>query len=101
MTLISNLWTIIWKAPQIIGIIRAIIDITGSETFQKILEFIQDILKLEPLPPNPDKESEPDKQRLLERLKKRIGLSMLKMDEGDYMVFQDFQTMKNSDIQQA
>jgi len=96
-----NIWIIVWKAPQIIGIIKAIIDIAGSETVTKILESIRDILKLEPLPPNPDKETEPSKLRLLERLKHRIGLSMLNMGESDYMVFQDFQTMKNSDIQQA
>ena len=42
MTFLFNLWQILTRAPQIIGIIKAIIDVVGSTQVQQILEAIRD-----------------------------------------------------------
>jgi len=71
MTLLFNLLQILFKAPQIIGIVKAILDVVGSEQVQKILE--ADGLKTEvpatELPP----QTEPERERLVKRLFKRLA----------------------------
>jgi hypothetical protein len=67
MTFLSNLWQIVTKAPQIIGIIKAIIDIVGSAQVQKLLESIRDALKTEDSPT-----SELERERLVKRLLRRL-----------------------------
>ena len=72
MTFLSNLWQILIKAPQIIGIIKAIIDIVGSAQVQKILESIRDTLKTEVSNPDAPPTTEPERERLVKRLLRRI-----------------------------
>ena len=69
MTFLSNLWQILVKAPQIIGIIKAIIDIVGSTQVQKILTALLDALKTE-VPEEPPT-SEPERERLVKRFLRR------------------------------
>ena len=87
MTLLSNLWQILVKAPQVIGILRAILDLVGSSQVQKILETIRDVLKSEvpnlSLPPA----TEAERERLVKRLFRRLALKSLGMSEQEYAVF--------------
>ena len=72
MTFLLNLWQILIKAPQIIGIIKAIIDVVGSEQVQKILESIREALNKEtPMDSLPT--SEPERERLVRRIFRRLA----------------------------
>jgi hypothetical protein len=71
MTLLSNLLQILFKAPQIIGIIKAILDVVGSEQVQKILEVIRETLKAETSAALPT--TEPERERLVKRLFRRLA----------------------------
>ena len=72
MTFFLNLWQILTKAPQIIGIIKAIIDVVGSAQVQKILEAIRDAMNTETTMVG-SCESEPERERLVRRILRRIG----------------------------
>ena len=85
MTFLSNLWQILVKAPQIIGIIKAIIDIVGSAQVQKILELIRDILKTESSASPAI--TEPERERLVQRLFRRWALKSLGISEQQYVAF--------------
>ena len=95
MTFLSNLWQILVNAPQIIGIIKTIIDVVGSAQVQKILESIRDALKTEVpnsvLPPM----TEPDRERLVKRLFRRLAFKSLGMSEQEYIAFTDCQQKKD------
>jgi len=87
MTFLSNLWQILVRAPQIIGIIKAIIDIVGSTQVQKILESIRDVLKTEcPNPVRPPS-TEPERERIVRRLFRRLALGSLELSEQEYADF--------------
>ena len=70
MTFFVNLFQILFKAPQIIGIVKAILDIIGSKQVQRILESIQDALKTET---DAIPTSEPERERFLKRIFRRLG----------------------------
>jgi translation initiation factor 2 gamma subunit (eIF-2gamma) len=71
MTFIANLWFLLTK-PQIIVIVKAIIDIIGSTQMQKLLESIKGTLKEEaPIVPPV---TEPERERLVKRLFQRLAL---------------------------
>ena len=72
MTFLLNLWQILTKAPQIIGIIKAIIDVVGSAQVQKILEAIREAMNTE-APMVGQCQSEPERERLVRRILRRIG----------------------------
>jgi len=72
MTFLSNLFHILFKAPQIIGIIKAILDVIGSTQVQKVLESIRDALKTEKQE-NSIPTSEPERERLVKRIFKRLS----------------------------
>ena len=72
MTFLSNLWQILRSAPQLIGIIKAIIDVIGSTQVQKILESIREALKTE-TQSNVIPTSEPERERLIKRIFRRLG----------------------------
>ena len=70
MTFLFNLWHIVTKAPQIIGIVKAIIDIVGSAQVRHLFESIRDALKTEvsgndALPPS-------ERERIVRRLLRKI-----------------------------
>jgi hypothetical protein len=84
MTIFLNLLQIFFKAPQIIGIIKAILDIVGSVQVQKLLETIRDALKTELPNPALPPATEPDRERLVKRLFRRLALNNLGMSEQTY-----------------
>ena len=89
MTFISNLFSILWNIPSAIGIIKAIMDIVGSDTVQKILELIRRAVQAEP---NTMPTSEAGRQRLFQRRNNRIALQLLGLPEerlGDLEEFCD------------
>jgi len=72
MKLLLNLYHILRKAPQIIGIIKAIIDVIGSKQVQNILEAIRDAINTE-APTVGTCESEPERERLVRRILRRLA----------------------------
>jgi len=72
MAFLSNLWHVLTKTPQIIGIIKAIMDIVGSAQVQKLLESIRDALKTEISCPDSPPTTEPERERLVKRLLQRL-----------------------------
>jgi len=72
MTFLFNLWQILTKAPRIVGIVKAILDIVGSAQVQKLLESIRDALKTEVSQSGALPTSEPERDRLLQRLLRRL-----------------------------
>ena len=87
MTFLQNLWTILKHAPQIIGIIKAIIDVVGSEQVQKILEAIRDALKKETPPNAALPVTEPERERIVKRLFRRLAFASLGISEKEYAAF--------------
>jgi len=72
MIFLFNLWQILTKAPQIIGIIKAIIDVIGLTQVQKILEAIREALKLEVPTQDAIPKTEAERTRLGERIRRRF-----------------------------
>ena len=93
--MITNLWHILWKAPQIIGIIRAILDIVGSAQVQKILETIRDAVKEEvPYPPK-SPPTEEERKGLVRRMFRRLAFKSLNMSEQEYTAFCNLKQKEN------
>ena len=92
MTFLSNLWQILIKAPQIIGIIRAIIDLVGSAQVQKILVSIRDALQTEVSTSPSLPTTEPERERIVKRLFRRLAFHNLGMSEGEYTAFVSHKT---------
>jgi hypothetical protein len=72
MTFLFNLWQIGRSAPQIIGIVKAIIDVIGSKQVQSILDSIREALKTE-THSNVIPTSEPERERLVRRILRRMN----------------------------
>ena len=72
MTFLLNLWQIVTKAPQIIGIIKAIIDVIGSKQVQTILEAIREAINTE-VPMVTPCETESAQERLVRRIVRQLG----------------------------
>jgi len=87
MTILLNLIQILFKAPQIIGIVKAILDIVGSAQVQNLLEAIRDALKKEVTAQGTLPETESDRAGLFKRVIRRWALSRLNMSEGEYAHF--------------
>ena len=73
MTFLVNLWQVLKAAPQIIGIVKTIIDLVGSAQVQKILEAIRDALKQEIPTSDAVPISEPERKRIVTRLFRRLA----------------------------
>lgn len=86
MTLFLNLWTILTKAPNIIAIIKAIMDVIGSTQVQKILEAIRDAMHDEGAMPNGTTD-EPGRKRLATRIRERFARQTLGMSDTEYANF--------------
>ena len=87
LTFIGNLWTILTAAPQVIGIVKAIIDLVGSAQVQQIFEAIRDALKKEVPALEKPPATEPERKRLVQRLFKRMALKELGMSEQDFVAY--------------
>lgn len=81
---LKNLWAIGWKLPAMVAVIRAIVDVVGSEQVQTLLEAFRDALKKEA--PNPDiiPDTEPARLRLFDRIRQRRALDDLGLSKADY-----------------
>ena len=79
MTFISNLFSILWKVPSAIGIIKAIMNIVGSDAVKQILEAIRGAVQSEP---NPTPDTEPERKRLFQRIRDSVALRLLGLREG-------------------
>jgi len=73
MTAFFALIQILFKAPQIIGIIKTIIDIVGSAQVQSLLEAIRDALKKEVVDQGTPPKTETERVRLFRRVVRRWG----------------------------
>jgi len=90
MTTFLTIFQILWKAPQIFGIIKAILDVLGTSQAQNLLGMIRDALKTETtgvtgnsLPPK----TEEERVRLFQRIKNRLFSNFSADDftkKGDY-----------------
>jgi hypothetical protein len=94
ITLLKNLWTIGLSFPRVISLIAPIIRIIGSEEFQKMIESIYDsVLKAlsqlrKESPEIPEIPETPTQRlRIVDRLKRRIGLAWLDMSEAEYVAY--------------
>ena len=81
-TFITNLWAIATKAPQIIGIIAAIMNVLGSTQVQKILTAIRDAMHDEGAMPNTA--DEPTRERLVTRIFRRLAFKTLGTSQEQY-----------------
>jgi hypothetical protein len=72
ITFISNLYSVLTKAPAVIGLIKAIIDIVGSTEMTSIINSIKDALQKESPAGDTVKVTESDKIRLGQRIRNRI-----------------------------
>jgi hypothetical protein len=83
ITFIANLWSIGTKLPAIVAIIKAIIDVIGSDQIKSILQTIKDVVTKET-----EKEeipaTEPQRLRLVDRIKTRLGLAWLGVTQDEY-----------------
>ena len=74
MTFISNLFSILWRVPAAIGIIKAIMDIVGSDAVKQILEAIRGAVQSDP---NPTPTTEFERRGLFQRIRDRVALRLL------------------------
>ena len=88
MTFITNLWAILTKAPQIIGIIAAIMNVIGSTQVRKVLEAIKEAMHDEGAAPNGTTD-EPTRERLVTRIFRRLALRNLNLTEGQVAAMQN------------
>jgi hypothetical protein len=89
-TFLYNLLFVARKSPEIIALVKALIEIIGSEAVKQIVTAVRDTLeKLKKESPEPIiiPQEEPIRLRLIDRLKQRIGLAWLGMSEADYTAF--------------
>ena len=83
MTFITNLWAILTKAPQIIGIIAAIMNVIGSTQVRKVLEAIKEAMHDEGAAPNGTTD-EPTRERLVTRIFRRLAFKTLGTSQEQY-----------------
>ena len=97
-TFITNLWAIATKAPQIIGIIAAIMNVLGSTQVQKILEAVREAMQAESQTTTPIQSDEPARERFVTRVLRRLALRNLDITEGQYAAMQNvYHNRTNSD----
>jgi hypothetical protein len=104
---IKNLWVIGAGFPQIVGYIAPIIQIIGSEEFRKLIKSIYDavinavsqIRKESPeIPQSQTTFTNRQRVRIIDRMKRRVGLAMIGMSEAEYVAYCN---IKNTDTNQT
>lgn len=87
----KNVWTIVSNFPRILALLAPIIRIIGSEEFRKMLETIYSACvgawnQIRQEVPETPAIPKTDEQRtgIVKRIRKRLGLSFLKMKETEY-----------------
>ena len=87
MTFIINLFSILWKVPAAVGIIKAILDIAGSDAVKAILESIQEVVKAFQKSDTPiDDLPQTERVRIIDRLKLRLGQRLLNISNAQLAV---------------
>jgi len=99
MTFISNLFSILWNIPSVIGIIKAIMDIVGSDAVKQILEAIRGVVQSEAkITTTP--ETEQERKWFLQRIRDRVGLRLLGLRDGQpsetVLNYRDLQSDRNN-----
>jgi len=84
-TFITNLWAIATKAPQIIGIIAAIMNVLGSTQVQKILEAVREAMQAESQTTTPIQSDEPARERFVTRVLRRLAFRTLGISQEQYV----------------
>jgi hypothetical protein len=86
---------ILFQAPQIIDIVKTIMDIVGSAQVQNLLEAIRDALQKEVAKGGAPPKTEAEREGLFKRILQRRTFGNLGMSEGDYANFCDHQQERN------
>ena len=82
MTFIINLFSILWKVPSTISIIKAILDIAGSDAVKAILEAVQEVAKAFKKSGTPiDDLPQTERVRIIDRFKLRLGQQLLRLSD--------------------
>jgi hypothetical protein len=86
MTFLYNLFIVITKVPALIGIIKAILDILGSETVRAVLQAIQDaVQKFKPADGTPVDDLPPqERKRFIDRIRLRVGQRLMGLNDEQF-----------------
>jgi hypothetical protein len=85
LTFLKNLFSILYKVPAAITILKAIMDILGSETVKAVLEAIHDAVTKSKTTDTPiDTLPTQERQRFIERLRLRVGQRLLGLSDSQY-----------------
>jgi spore maturation protein SpmB len=94
LKIIPNLFSILFKIPSAIGLLKAILDIVGSEAVQQILGLIHETvqrIKIDhpSITPNISILTTPEQERLLKRIRNRIAQKMLGVSDTEFTAIQN------------
>jgi hypothetical protein len=86
LTFISNLISVLWKVPSVIGIIKAILDVAGSDAVKQIIEAVRDVIaKIKQEQPEIlQPATETGRRRLIDRIKERLAQRFLEIDDVQF-----------------
>ena len=78
MTFLSNLFSILRKFPAAIGLIKALMDIIGSDAVRELFRIITEVAKTVKVEkPLPEDASPVEKTRFFQRLREKVGQRFL------------------------
>jgi hypothetical protein len=104
ITLLKNLWAIGVGFPPFVAYIAPIIQIIGSEEFRKLMKSIYDAavnavdqIRKES-PEIPQTITNRQRLRIIDRMRRRVGLAMIGMSEAEYVAYCN---IKNTDTNQT
>jgi hypothetical protein len=84
MLTVINLWTIVRKVPAIISIAKMIIDVLGSDGAKALFEAIRDAMQKFSYGEKADTLPQPERKRLVDRIKLRVGQRLLRLDDSQF-----------------
>jgi hypothetical protein len=101
LTFLYNLFIILRKVPTAIGIVKAILDIVGSETVTQLFAIVHEAVQRVKIE-NPAPQgltTAPERQRFLQRLRGRIAQRMLGVSDTEFATIQNvFANTRDSQI---
>jgi hypothetical protein len=104
---IKNLWILGAKLPGCLEFVVPIVQIIGSEEFRKMAKSIYDsvidaLSQLRKESPEIPKETktltEPQRVRIVDRLKRRVGLAWIGISEDEFVAFENYKNNHNETI---
>ena len=98
MTFLSNLFSILRNFPAAISLIKALMDIIGSDAVKELFRIITDVAKSVKLEkPLPDDATPSEKTRFFQRLREKAGQRFLGLtDQQVAQARQPLQTAENT-----